>query len=77
MSIPTDITLLIDFLAELFFSKFAQALTKNAASKPLILLRGVRQLATNIFKFDIQLGVGILKIILLSPHPRQHTLTGL
>src|SRR4051812_47448099 len=59
------------------FSKFVQALTKYAASKPLILLRGVRQLATNVFKFNVQLGVGILKIVLLSPHLCQHTLTGL
>ena len=49
MSIPTDITLLVDFLAELFFQKFVQALTKNAASKPPILLNEVRQPGTNTF----------------------------
>src|SRR3954470_17276682 len=59
------------------FLKFAQALTKYAASKSVILLCGVRQLATNVFQFNIQLGVGILKVILLLPHPCQHTLASL
>src|SRR3954466_1731999 len=58
-------------------SKFVQALTKYAASKPPILLHGVRQLATNVLQFNIQLGVGILKIILLLPYPCQHTLASL
>ena len=50
MSTPTDTFLSIDFLAELFFSKeFAQALTINDATKPPILLYGVRQLDLNIF----------------------------
>jgi len=50
VSTPTDTFLSIDFLAELFFSKeFAQALTINAATKPPILLYGVRQLDPNIF----------------------------
>ena len=36
VSTPTDTFLSIDFLAELFFSKeFAQALTVDAAMKPL------------------------------------------
>src|SRR3954467_789924 len=78
VSIPTDNTLLFDFLAELiFFKGFVQALTKYAASKSLILLCGVRQLAANVFQFNIQLGVGILKVILLLPHPCQHTLASL
>ena len=50
MSTPTDTFLSIDFLAELFFSKeFAQALTVDVATKPPILLHGVRQLDPNIF----------------------------
>ena len=50
VSTPIDTFLSIDFLAELFFSKeFAQALTVNAATKPPILLYGVRQLDPNIF----------------------------
>ena len=77
MSIPTDITLLVDFLAELFFSKFVQALTKNAASKPLILLYGVSKLGPNIFQFNAQPGIGILEIVFLPPNLRKHALASL
>ena len=51
VSRPTDIALSIDFLAKFFFRRFVQALTKNAASKPLIILHGVRKLGSNIFQF--------------------------
>ena len=54
VSIPADITLLAGFFAELF-QRFVQALTKNAASKPLILLHGVRKLGSDIFQFHAQL----------------------
>ena len=48
---PKDTFLSIDFLAELFFSKeFAQALTINAATKPLILLHRAIQLGPNTFQ---------------------------
>ena len=51
MSTPKDTFLSIDFLAEFFFSKeFAQALTINATTKPLILLHGARQLGPNTFQ---------------------------
>ena len=51
----------MDFLAELFFSKeFAQALTIDAVTKPLILLNGARQLGPNAFQLFSKLGMGIL-----------------
>ena len=75
VSTPTDTFLSIDLLAELFFSKeLAQALTVNAATKPPILLYGVRQLDPNIFYFFAQLGVGILQLVLIIPDPCQDTL---
>ena len=78
MSTPTDTFLSIDFLAELFFSKeFAQALTVNAATKPPILLYGVRKLDPNIFQLFAQLGVGILEFVPLLLHPHKHLLAGL
>ena len=61
MSIPTRHIMSIDFLAELFFSKeFAQALTIDAATKPLILLNGARQLGPNAFQLFSKLGMGIM-----------------
>ena len=61
VSTPTDTFLSIDFLAELFFSKeFAQALTIYAATKPMILLNGARQLGPNAFQLFSKLGMGIL-----------------
>ena len=78
MSTPKDTFLSIDFLAEFFFSKeFAQALTINAATKPLILLHGARQLGPNTFQFFAQLGVGILEFVPLLLHPHKHPLAGL
>ena len=78
MSTPTHTFLSIDFLAELFFSKeFAQALTINVATKPPILLYGVRQLDPTIFQFFAQLGVGILEFVPLLLHPHKHPLAGL
>ena len=66
------------FLAELFFSKeFAQALTINAATKPLILLTGARQLGPNTFQLFSKLGVGILELVPFLLNPIQHTLAGL
>ena len=54
MSIPTRHIMSKYFLAELFFSKeFAQALTINAAMKPLILLHGARQLGPNTFQLRL------------------------
>ena len=55
VSIPADITLLAGFFTELF-QKLIQALTENAASKPRILLHGVRKLGSDIFQFHAQLG---------------------
>ena len=78
MSIPADIFCQIDFLAELFFSKeFAQALTIDAATKPLILLNGARQLGPNTFQLFSQLGVGILEFVPLLLHLHKHPLAGL
>ena len=78
MSTPTDIFLSIDFLAELFFSKeFAQALTIDAAMKPLILLNGARQLGPNAFHLFSKLGMGILELVPFMLHLMQHPLTGL
>ena len=78
MSIPTRHILSIDFLAELFFSKeFAQALTIDAATKPLILLNGARQLGPNTFQLLSKLGVGILESVPFLVHLRQHPLAGL
>ena len=76
VSIPTDITLLAGFFAELY-KKFVQALTKNAASTPLILLYGVSKLGPNIFQFNAQPGIGILEIVFLSPNPCKHVLASL
>ena len=76
--IPTRHILSIGFLAELFFSKeFAQALTIDAATKPLILLNGARQLGPNAFQLFPELGVGILELVPLLLHPIQHPLAGL
>ena len=78
VSTPTDTFLSIDFLAELFFSKeFAQALTIDAATKPLILLHGARQLGPNTFQLFSQLGVGILEFVPLLLHLHKHPLAGL
>ena len=78
MSTPTDIFLSIDFLAKLFFSKeFVQALTIDAATKPLILLHGARQLGPNTFQLLSKLGVGILEFVPFLLHLRQHPLAGL
>ena len=78
MRTPIDIFLSTDFLAELFFSKeFSQALTTDAATKPLILLHGARQLGPNTFQLFSKLGVGILELVPFLLHPRQHPLTGL
>ena len=75
MSIPTRHILSIDFLAELFFSKeSAQALTIDAATKPLILLHGARQLGPNTFQLFSWLGVGILELVPLLPDPCKYTL---
>ena len=76
ISIPVDITLLAGFFAELL-PKFAQALTENAASKPLILLHGVRKLGSDIFLFHAQLDIGVLEIIFLLPNSRQHALASI
>ena len=78
MSIPADIFCQIDFLAELFFSKeFAQALTIDAATKPLILLNGARQLGPNAFQLFSKLGMGILELVPFMLHLMQHPLAGL
>ena len=78
MNIPTRHNLSIDFLAELFFSKeSAQALTIDAATKPLILLNGARQLGPNTFQLFSELGVGILELVPFMLHLMQHPLTGL
>ena len=78
MSIPADIFCQIDFLAELFFSKeFAQALTIDAATKPLILLNGAGQLGPNAFHLFSKLGVGILEFVPFLLHSIQHPLAGL
>ena len=78
MSTPKDTFLSIDFLAELFFSKeFAQALTINAATKPLILLDGARQLGPKTFQLFSQLGVGILEFVPLLMYLHKHPLAGL
>ena len=78
MSIPTRHILSIDFLAELFFSKeFAQALTIDAATKPLILLNGARQLGPNAFQLFSKLGMGILELVPLMMPRMQHPLAGL
>src|SRR4051812_37852968 len=76
VSIPADITLLAGFFVELF-QKFVQALTENAASKPLILLHGVRKLGSNILQLHAQLGIGILGIVFLLPNFRKHALASL
>ena len=78
MSIPTRHILSIDFLAELFFSKeSAQALTIDAATKPLILLNGAGQLGPNAFQLFSKLGVGILELVPFLLHSIQHPLAGL
>ena len=78
MSIPTRHILSIDFLAELFFSKeFAQALTIDAATKPLILLNGARQLGRNTFQLCSYVGMGILELVPFMLHLMQHPLAGL
>jgi len=74
VSIPTDITLLIRFLAELFYSSL-EVLTINAASKPPVLLHRVSKLSPNICQFDAQSDIGILEIIFLLNNLRQHALT--
>ena len=64
VSIPTRHIMSKYFLAELFFSnEFAQALTINVATKPLILLHGARQLGPNTFQLFSELGVGILELV--------------
>ena len=78
VSIPADIFCQIDFLAELFLSKeFAQALTIDAATKPLILLNGARQLGPNAFQLFSKLGMGILELVPFMMHLMQHPLAGL
>ena len=78
MSIPTRHIMSIYFLAELFFSKeSAQALTINAATKPLILLNGAGQLGLSAFQLFSELGVGILELVPFLLHPIQHSLAGL
>ena len=78
MSIPTRHILSIDFLAELFFSKeSAQALTIDAATKPLSLLNGAGQLSPNTFQLFSELGVGILELVPFLLHLIQHPLAGL
>ena len=78
MSIPTRHIMSIYFFAELFFLKeSAQALTINAAMKPLILLNGAGQLGPNTFQLFSELGVGILEFVPFLLHPIQHTLAGL
>ena len=78
MSIPTRHIMSKYFLAELFFSKeFAQALTINAATKPLILLNGAGQLGLSAFQLFSELGVGILELVPFLLNPIQHTLAGL
>ena len=78
MSIPTRHIMSIYFLAELFFSKeSAQALTINAATKPLILLNGAGQLSPSAFQLFSELGVGILELVPFLLNPIQHTLAGL
>ena len=78
MSIPTRHILSIDFLAELFFSKeSAQALTIDAATKPLSLLNGAGQLGPNTFQLFSELGVGILELVPFLLHSIQHPLAGL
>ena len=68
----------IYFLAELFFSKeSAQALTINAATKPLILLNGAGQPGSSAFQLFSELGVGILEFVPLLLPPIQHPLAGL
>ena len=76
VSIPADKTLLAGFFAELF-QNFIQALTENAASKPLILLHGVRKLGSDIFQFRAQPYIGVLEIIFLLPDPRKHVLASI
>ena len=78
MSIPTRHNSSIDFLAELFFSKeSAQALTIDAATKPLILLNGARQLGPNAIQLFSKLGMGILEPVPFLLHSIQHPLAGL
>ena len=78
VSIPTRHIMSIYFLAELFFSKeFAQALTIDAATKPLILLNGARQLGPNAFQLFSKLGMGILELVPFMLHLMQHPLAGL
>ena len=78
MSIPTRHILSIDFLTELFFSKeSAQALTIDAATKPLILLNGAGQLGPNAFQLFSKLGVGILELVPFLLNSIQHPLAGL
>ena len=78
MSILADIFCQIDFLVELFFSKeFAQALTIDAAMKPLIILNGARQLGPNAFQIFSKLGMGILEPVPFLLHSIQHPLAGL
>ena len=74
--IPADITLLVGFFAELF-QKFVQALTENVASKPLILLHGVRKLGSDVFQFHVQPDIGVLEIIFLLPDTRKHALASI
>ena len=78
MSIPTRHTMSIYFLAELFFLKeSAQALTINAATKPLILLNGAGQLGPSAFQLFSELGVGILELVPFLLHHLQHPRAGL
>ena len=78
MSIPTRHIMSNYFLAELFFSKkFAQALTINVATKPLVLLNGAGQLGLSAFQLFSKLGVGILELVPFLLNPIQHTLAGL
>ena len=78
MSIPTRHIMSIYFLAELFFSKeSAQALTINAATKPLILLNGAGQPGLSAFQLFSEPGVGILELVPFLLHPIQHPLAGL
>ena len=68
----------IYFLTELFFSKeSAQALTIDAATKPLSLLNGAGQLGPNTFQLFSELGVGILELVPFLLHFIQHPLAGL
>ena len=76
ISIPADITLLAGFFTEVL-TKFVQALSETAASKPLILLHRVRKLGSNIFQFHALLDIGVLEIVFLLPNFGEHTLASL